>query len=64
MGVVVDAELVRDGQEQRVGRGDGLVRRELLDQHVGLGGVAAAEDGAGVLVDVADLVLLASVRPK
>ncbi len=25
MGVVVDAELIGDGQEQRVGRGDGFV---------------------------------------
>ncbi len=35
---------------------DGLVLLELLDEHVGLGGVAAAEDRARVLVDDADLV--------
>ena len=68
VGVVVDAELVRHGQQQRVGRRDRLVLRELLDQHVGLGGVRAAEDGARVRVDVADLVLVSrrvasEVRP-
>ena len=47
VGVVVDAELVGHGEQQRVGLGDGLVLVELLDQRVGLGGVAAAEDGAG-----------------
>src|SRR5690606_36566904 len=36
---------------------DRLVLRELGDEGVRFGGVAAAEDGAGVLVDVADLVL-------
>ena len=35
-----------------------LVRLELLDQHVRLGRVGAAEDGAGLLVQIADLVLL------
>ena len=54
VGVVVDAQLVRDGQEQRVGGGDGLVLGELFDQHIGLGGVRAAENRAGVRVDVAD----------
>jgi hypothetical protein len=39
VGVVVHAQLVRDGQEQGVGGGDGLVHGELLDQHVGFGGV-------------------------
>ena len=49
MRVVVDAELVGHRQQQRVGLGDGLVLLELLDEHVRLGGVAAAEDGALVV---------------
>ena len=56
MGVVGDAELVGDGEQQRVGFRDRLVLPELFDQDVRLGGIAAAEDGAGLLVDEADLV--------
>src|ERR1700722_12678385 len=40
MGVVGNAELVGDGQEQRIGFRNGLVLFELFDQHVRLGGVA------------------------
>jgi hypothetical protein len=58
VGVVVDAELVRNGEQDRVGRGDGRVRRQLPDENLGLGGVGAAEDRSRVLVDVADLVVL------
>jgi hypothetical protein len=36
MGVVVHAQLVRDGEEQRVGRGDGGVFRQLPDEDVRL----------------------------
>jgi hypothetical protein len=64
VGVVLHAQLVRDGQEQRVGGGDRLVRGELLDEHIGLGGVRAAEDGARAGVDVPDLVAVASVAPE
>ena len=46
VGVVVDAELVGHGQEQRVGLGDGFVLLQLIDQDVRLGGVAAPENGA------------------
>ena len=46
VGVVVDAELVRHGQQQGIGFGDRLVLLELLDQLIRLGGIAAAEDGA------------------
>src|ERR1017187_9387750 len=56
VGVVVDAELVGHGQEQRVGLGDGLILLQLIDQHVRLGGVAAAEDGAVGAAEEADLV--------
>ena len=45
---------------------DRFVLGELLDEHVGLGGVGAAEDRPRALVDVADvvtvLVALAEVR--
>jgi AcrR family transcriptional regulator len=39
VGVVVDAELVRHGEQQRVGSCDRLVLLELLDQHIRLGRV-------------------------
>src|SRR5690606_8468599 len=55
VGVVVDAELVRDGDEQRVGGGDRLVLGKLLDQPVRLAGVALAEARPTTL-QVADLV--------
>ncbi len=48
VGVIVDTELIRDGQEQRVSLGDSFVFRELLDEDVRLGGVAAAKNGSGV----------------
>ena len=44
MRVVGNAQLVGDGQQQRVGFSDGFVLPELLDQHIRLGRVAAAED--------------------
>src|SRR5215475_12337485 len=64
VGVVVHAQLIRDGQEQGVGCSDGLVRGELFDQHLGFRGVRAAKNGARVGVDVADLVLVASVTSE
>src|SRR4051812_12281444 len=57
MGVVGDAQLVGDGQEQGVRFGNGFIRPELLDQRIRLGCVAAAEDRPGPLVDESDLVL-------
>src|SRR6185437_5110554 len=42
-GVVVDAELARDRQKDRVGGLDGCVPGELVGDPVGLSGVAAAE---------------------
>ena len=64
MGVVIHPQLIRNGQEQGVGGGDGFVRGKLLDEYGGLGGVRAAEDRAGVRVDVANLVLVASVASE
>src|SRR5690349_15538352 len=57
MGIVGDAELVGDGEEQRIGLSDRFVLLELLDEHLGLRGIAASEDRARPLVDETDLVL-------
>ncbi len=51
MRVVDDAQLVGDSEQERVGLGDSGVFTELFDQCIGLGGVAASEDGARVFVD-------------
>ena len=64
VGVVVHAELVRHGEEQRVGLGDAFVLLELLDQDVRLGGVAAAENGALRFAEHADLVALLAAAPE
>ena len=64
MGVVLDPELVRDRQEQGVRLGDRLVLGERVHQLVGLIGVGATEDRAGVRLDVADRVRLSPERPK
>ena len=50
MGVVVDAELVRDGQQQRVGLGDDLVDRKLRDE----GSASRIEAGAGSTMKLPD----------
>ena len=57
MRVVGNAQLIGDGQQQRVGFGDSFVFPELLDECVRLGRVAAAEDRPRPLVDESDLVL-------
>src|SRR4051812_41107532 len=58
MGVVGDAKLIWDSQQQGVGLGDGLVFPELLDEYVRLGSIATPEDRPGVLIDEADLVFV------
>ncbi|KAF0115414.1 MAG: hypothetical protein FD150_1082 [Rhodobacteraceae bacterium] len=63
MGVVVDAERVRHGQEDRVSLGYRGVLAQFVDQLVRLAGVAAAEDGAGV-VDDTNLVLFGATRAE
>ena len=65
MRIVGNAQLVGDGQQQRVGLGDGLVLPELLDQGIRLGGVAAAEDRARVLASMNPIWSSSSpARPK
>src|SRR5262249_36236109 len=56
VGVVVDAELVRHCEQQRVRLGNGLVLLQLLDQDVRLRGIAAAEYGKPLRFDVAEVV--------
>ncbi len=57
VGIVFHAELVGDGQQQRIGLGDRLVLLQLLNESIGLGGIGTAEDRPRILVDEADLVL-------
>ena len=64
MRVVGNAQLVGDGQQQRVGLGDGFVLLELLDQDIRLGRVTTAEDRPGPLVDESDLVIPFALVPK
>src|ERR1700722_14711699 len=64
MRIVGNAQLVRDGPQQRVGLGDGFVLLELLDQGIRLGGVAATEDRARVRVDESDLVVTVTPPPE
>ena len=63
VGVVVDAELVGDGEQQGVGGGDRFVVGEFLDQLLGLSGVGFAEPG-GAAVEVPDLVLAVAGRAE
>ena len=63
VGVVLDAELVRDRQQHGVGGRDRLVAGQLLDQLVWLGRVRAPEHGPEV-VDDADRVLGVEVVPE
>src|SRR4051812_12600622 len=64
VGVVLDAELVRDRQEQRVGGLDRRVSRELADEDVGLRGVRPSEDRLRLRVDVPDLVRVLIAAPE
>src|SRR3984957_11871262 len=64
MRVVSNAQLVGDGQQQRVGLGDRLVFPELLDQYIRLGSIAAAEDRASPFVDESDLVIILAPAPE
>jgi len=64
VGVVVDAELIRDGQEQRVSLCDGFIFRELLDEDVWLGSIAAAKNGSCVVAEEADSVLVLVLTPE
>src|SRR6188472_122982 len=57
--VVLDAELARHGEQERVGGGNRFVLGELGDEHVRLCGVRATEDRARALLDVADVVVVA-----
>ena len=58
MGVVRNAELVGNGEQQGVGLANRLIASELFDQGVWLSRVAPPEDGSCVLVNEPDLILL------
>jgi len=58
MHIVGDAQLVWDGEQERVRLGDRLVFPELLDEDLWLSCVATTEDRPCVLVKEADCVLL------
>ena len=64
MRVVGNAQLIGDGQQQRVGLGDSFVFPELLDEVMRLGSIAAAEDRPRPLVDESDLVIIFAPAPK
>ena len=57
VGVVVDAELVGDGQQDRVGFLDAFVAAQLFDEIFGRVGIGAAEGGALGGLDVAEMIL-------
>jgi hypothetical protein len=56
--IVGNAQLVGNGQQQRVGLGDSFVFPELLDEYMRLGRIAAAENRPGPRIDESDLVLI------
>jgi hypothetical protein len=62
--VIVDTELIRDGQEQCISLCDGFVFRKLLKQDVGLSGVATAKNGSCVVAKEADRVLVLVPAPE
>src|SRR5690554_2230366 len=59
MGAIFHAELVGDGEKQRVGFGNRLVLTQLFNENFWLGGVGAAEDGARAGLDIAELIAAA-----
>src|SRR6266540_1207994 len=57
MSVVIDAELVGHGKQQRIGFGDAFVTFQLLDEDVWLCGINATEYSTPVCLDVAEVIL-------
>src|SRR5690606_41995632 len=57
MGVVVDAELVRNGEKQGISFRNSFILRQLLDEGIRLCRIGAAENGSVVFLDEADGVL-------
>jgi hypothetical protein len=56
VGVVVDAELDRHGQEDGVSLGNGFVFRKLVNENIRFGGVAAAKNGSRIIAEEPDRV--------
>src|SRR4051794_4077144 len=64
VGVVINAELVRHGQQQSVSLRDCFILSKLLDQHIRLGCVAAAKNGACIIAQESDLILILAAAPE
>src|ERR1700677_1069540 len=64
MGIIGDAELVGDGQEQGIGLRDSFIPLQLLDEDVRGGGIASAEDRPRPLVEIAALVRFLAPAPE
>src|SRR5690606_17366933 len=59
MGAIIHAELVGDGEEQRVGFGNCFVLTQLFNENFWLGGVGAAEDSARTGFNITELIAAA-----
>src|SRR5580692_6855267 len=64
MGIVGNAQLIRDGEQEGVRLGDCLVFLKLFDQDLRFSGVGTAEDRSRGFVKEADLVLLLAPTPE
>src|SRR4051794_3432250 len=64
MRAIIDAQLVRDRQQQRIGFRNRLVLPQLLDQRIRLCRITPTEDRARPRVDEADLVFAAALAAE
>src|SRR5580692_2060852 len=64
MGIVGNAQLIRDGEQEGVRLGDCVVLLKLFDQDVRFSGVGTAEDRSRGFVKEADLVLFFAASPE
>lgn len=62
--VVIDAELVRHGQHQRIRLGNRLILLQLGNQLVRFGGVAATKNCAGLLIEETDFIAVVMAGAK
>jgi hypothetical protein len=62
--VVIHSQLIGDGQQNGVGFGDGFILFKLFHQRFGICGVAAAENGAGLLIEITDFVAVIAAGAK
>ena len=64
VGIIVDTELIRTVKSTAIRLSDGFVLRELFDQDVWLGGIAAAKNRSGVVAEEADGILVLIAAPE